>query len=294
VLKSNLLTGVSRGAALSNQGTSPTALTRQVERYVPINDVIKVEKEGYLNYRTQVTTSDTSGLVVKLILQDAGTVTDIDGNVYHAIRIWNQIWTVENLRTTKYNDGSDIPLVTDGIAWGNLSTPGYCWYNNDATNKVKYGALYNWYTVNPANPKKIATAGWHVPTDAEWTILEKYLVLNGYNWDGTTDTSSTTWPYNKIAKSLASKTDWYPSTSSGAIGNDLTTNNRSGFSALPGGYRDDGSTFDLQSANGNWWSATEDGASRAYNRYLDYGSDYMDRGNAREGYGFSVRLLRDN
>jgi hypothetical protein len=133
--------------ALPNQGTSSTILTRQVEWHVPIIDVIKVEKEGYLNYRVIVTKSDTSGIVIKMILKDAGTVMDIDGNVYHAIKIGNQIWTMENLRTTKYNDGTAIPLVIDNDAWSALTTPGYC-YNENQTNAdsiKKWGALYNWY-----------------------------------------------------------------------------------------------------------------------------------------------------
>jgi hypothetical protein len=79
-------------------------------------------------------------------------VTDVDGNVYHAIKIGTQIWMLENLKVTKYNDGSSIPLVTDTTTWSNLSTPAYCWYNNDlATNKDTYGALYNWYAVNSGN-----------------------------------------------------------------------------------------------------------------------------------------------
>jgi len=220
-----------------------------------------------------------------------GTMSDSDGNVYKTIKIGNQEWMAENLRVTRYNDGSDIPLVTDGTAWSSLTTPGYCWYNNDATNKAKYGALYNWYTVNPANPKKIAPAGWHVPTDAEWTVLEKYLVLNGYNWDGTTDTNGVN--NNKIAKSLASKTDWQIYTTQGTIGCDLTTNNRSGFSALPGGYRNFYGSFGHQSYYGGWWNATELVASNAWNRNLYYINESLRRSYYSKGCGFSVRLLRD-
>jgi uncharacterized protein (TIGR02145 family) len=299
VLKGNFFNGVSRGTALTNQGTSsPAALTRQAERYVPINDVIKVEKDGYLNYRMIVTKSDTIGIEIKMVLQDAGTVTDIDGNVYHAIKIGKQIWTVENLRTTKYNDGTLIPNITEDSVWFSSQTTkigAYCYYKNttNADSIRMFGALYNWYTVNPSNPKKVAPAGWHVPSDSEWTILEKYLVLNGYNWDGTTDTSSST--YNKIAKSLAAKMDWVTYTIPGTIGNDLTKNNRSGFSALPGGFRYYDGTFYYQSYRGDWWSATEDDAFYAYHRYLYYGYGGLSTNSiGGEGCGFSVRLLRDN
>jgi uncharacterized protein (TIGR02145 family) len=134
------------------------------------------------------------------------TIEDIDGNVYRIVKIGNQLWTVENLRVTKYNDGSAIQLVAGNSAWAALSTPGYCYYNNttNADSIKKFGALYNWYvvnpSVNPSNPKKVAPVGWHVPTDEEWTILENYMIVNGYNWDGTTTG-------NKIAKSLATKAD---------------------------------------------------------------------------------------
>ena len=100
----------------------------------------------------------------------------------------------------------------------------------DLENIKKFGALYNWYAVNTL---KLAPKGWHVPNDAEWDTLQNYLTTNGYNWDGTTKE-------NKIAKALAARTDWAFSKDSGAIGNDLTKNNRSGFSALPGGSRNYG------------------------------------------------------
>jgi len=218
----------------------------------------------------------------------SGTVKDADGNVYKTVKIGNQVWMAENLRTTTFNDGTPIPKITDGDEWSELFTPGYCFFDNldDTDNIKKYGALYNWYAVNN---EKFAPKGWHVPTDSEWTILEKYLVLNGYNWDGTTDTSAE----NIIAKSLASKTDWYSSTRPGATGNDLTTNNRSGFSALPGGYRHNDGTFSLQSNLGFWWSATESGASNAWDRNLYYNYFNLYRTSNHKSHGFSVRLLRD-
>ena len=213
------------------------------------------------------------------------TVTDADGNVYHTVTIGTQTWTVENLRTTKYNDGTAIPLVTDVTAWGNLTTPGYCWYNNDAsTYKTTYGALYNWYTVNTG---KLAPAGWHVPTDAEWTTLQNYLIANGYNYDGTTTG-------NKIAKAMAAKTNWITDSADiGAIGNNLTTNNSSGFSALPGGYRNNVGNFGYVGVDGDWWSASAGNASFAYYRYLYYLDDNLGSSYGSKSCGFSVRLVRD-
>ncbi len=219
---------------------------------------------------------------------NTGSVTDIDGNVYTTEKIGNQVWMVENLRTTKYNDGTPIPLVTDSAAWKALTTPGYCYYNNttNADSIKKYGALYNWYVVNT---KKLAPKGWHVPTDAEWTTLENYLIANGYNWDGTTTD-------NKIAKSMAAKTDWETYTAAGTIGNDLIKNNKSGFSALPGGFRSNDGIFFNIGRGGYWLSASEIDASRTFFRSLLFGNDNLFRpsryGNPKS-CGLSVRLLRD-
>ena len=97
------------------------------------------------------------------------TLKDVDGNLYHTITIGTQIWMVENLKTTRYNDGTSIQLVIDNQEWYNRLTPGYCWYNNDPeTYKNTYGALYNWFTVKTG---KLAPTGSHVPTNADWTIL---------------------------------------------------------------------------------------------------------------------------
>lgn len=111
---------------------------------------------------------------------ETGLVTDADGNSYTSVTIGAQVWMVENLQTTKYNDGTAIPLVE---TWNYPIKPGYCWYNKDIANKGSYGALYNWYAVNTG---KLAPTGWHVPTDADWTTLENYLMANGFNYDGIT------------------------------------------------------------------------------------------------------------
>jgi uncharacterized protein (TIGR02145 family) len=256
------------------------------------------------SYTTPVTIAGDSGLTFRCIVSNSAggdtsavallkvytvdSITDIDGNVYHTVRIGNQVWTVENLRTTKYNDGTSIPLVTDNTAWCALTTSGYCYYNNTTNidSIKKYGALYNWYVVNPENLKKIAPAGWHVPSDVEWDTLRNYLIANGYNWDGTTTG-------NEIAKAMATKTDWSASTTAGAIGNDLMKNNNSGFSALPGGCRD-GSTFAYIGDAGSWWSATEYDATYAWNRGLLCGNSSLLINYHNKRYcGFSLRLVRD-
>ena len=221
---------------------------------------------------------------------NAGTVTNIDGNVYQTVKIGDQVWTTENLRTTKFTDGSAIPLVTDKTAWGALSTPGYCFYKNtiNADHIKKYGALYNWYTINPVNSKKIAPNGWHVPSDADWDILQNYLMAQGYNWDGTA-------AENKIAKSMAAKTDWRTDLDPGTIGNDLSKNNKTSFSALPGGYRDFYGDFLRMDAGGGWWSTTSLDGARASSRNLSFDNECFYKLSSRyhEYCGFSVRLVRD-
>ena len=211
------------------------------------------------------------------------SVTDADGNVYTTVVIGNQIWTVENLRTTKYNDGTPIPHVTDSAKWVNLTTPGYCFYNNTTseTNKQKYGALYNWYAVNTG---KLAPSGWRVPTDADWTKFKNYLAANGYY-----DSSS---GYSLIAKSLAAKTDWRNSTKIMAVGNNLSINNSTDFSALPAGCRS-GANFVLRDINAFWWSSTEYLENSAYHYSLSYDCDTLGRTHALKNTGNSIRLIKD-
>ena len=210
-------------------------------------------------------------------------LVDIEGNVYHTVIIGNQVWTKENLRVTKYNDNSSIPLVTNNTTWINLSTPGYCFYQNstDTTYQHKWGAFYNWYAVNTG---KLAPAGWHVPTDSEWVTLQNYLIANGFNYDNTTTE-------NKIVRSLAAKTDWL---FSGAVGADLTLNNSSGFSALPSGYRqEDGGTVGI-GTHVFWWSATAFSyPSAIYSYELWYNNFNLDRRTNAAILGFSVRLVRN-
>jgi uncharacterized protein (TIGR02145 family) len=278
--------GASGRGVESFLGTSPNSLAKQTRTAAVINDVISVKKEGYLDYRVIVTNPDTSGIVIKMIVC-AGTVTDADGNVYQSVKIGNQIWTTENYRSTKYNDGSPIPCATAGTAWGALATGAYCNYNNtaDAGAVKKYGALYNWYAVKQA---KFAPAGWRVPTDKEWEAMEFYLEAAGYNWDGTTIG-------NKMAKALAAKADWGPYQIPGNIGCDLIKNNGTGFSGLPGGYRLFDGTFDLFGTQGYWWTSTvtEDWTYNAYfwRLYREY--EGMGRNYNHQRCGFSVRFIKN-
>jgi uncharacterized protein (TIGR02145 family) len=197
-----------------------------------------------------------------------GTVTDIDGNVYHYIVIGTQTWMVENLKTTKYRNGDAISNITS--SWTSLVTGAYSWYSNDAaTYKAAYGALYNWYAV--ADTRGIAPAGWHVPTDAEWKTLTDYL--GGSSVAG--------------GKLKEAGTSHWITPNTGA-------SNSSGFTALPGGnrYYIDG-TFRNVGSNGNWWCITASDATNAWNRYLDFNHGNVERYNYGKQLGFSVRCVRD-
>jgi uncharacterized protein (TIGR02145 family) len=104
--------------------------------------------------------------------------TDGDNNNYPVVPIGAQTWMAENLKTIKYNDGTLIPLVEDEVAWAALTSPGYCWYDNDEpANKTTYGVLYNWYSLYATSNggKNVCPPGWHVPSSTQWTTLLTYL-----------------------------------------------------------------------------------------------------------------------
>jgi uncharacterized protein (TIGR02145 family) len=245
------------------------------------------------NVGTPVNTTDAvnkayvDAVLIKILdLEAERGVEDIDGNEYKAVRIGNQLWMAANLNTTRYSDGTAIPLVTDSAAWANLTTPGFCWYNNDsATYSNLYGALYNWWVVNTG---KLCPAGWHVPTDAEWTQMENYLIANGYNYDETTSG-------NKISKSLAATTNWPPSTKTGAVGNTdyPAYRNKTGFSAIPIGERYPTGEFTVTGIADEWWSGSNHDPVTVWGRNIAY--DYVDLYRAFYDMkcGLSVRCVKN-
>jgi uncharacterized protein (TIGR02145 family) len=205
-------------------------------------------------------------------------VSDIDGNIYKTVPIGTQIWMAENLRVTKYNDGTAIPLITDNIAWRNLTTPGYCSYDNNSIDyQYTYGILYNWFTVNTG---KLCPKGWHIPNDLEWSTLQSYLDPNA---GGKLKESGTT--------------HW--------INSNEEANNGSGFTALPGGHRYYylSGLFDEIGYVGKWWSSTEKSLNEASFRLLSNSSSRIYKWdssyftidhNTNKGNGYSVRCLKDN
>jgi len=197
-----------------------------------------------------------------------GTVTDIDGNVYNTVTIGTQVWMVENLKTTKYRDGTSIPNVTDNISWNNLTTGAYCDYSNTPSNSATYGKLYNWYAAT--NAHNIAPTGWHVPTDADWTTLTTYLGGEGVAGGKLKETGTTHWQSPNIGAT-----------------------NETGFTALPGGLRDYGGTFNRIGTTGYWWSSSELDATDAWRRLMHYSYSRVDRDGYGKQLGYSVRCVRD-
>jgi uncharacterized protein (TIGR02145 family) len=190
--------------------------------------------------------------------EDKNVIKDIDGNVYKSVTIGIQVWMVENLKTTRYRNG-DLIGTTDPATKDitSESTPKYQWAPaGDESNVETYGRLYTWYTVT--DNRNLCPTGWHVPTDAEWTTLENYLIGNGYNFDGTTTG-------NKIAKALASTSLFLPSTTPGTPGNTdyPAKRNETGFTAYPSGLRSYLGSFDFFGQNIYWWAAPEDEHSYA-------------------------------
>ncbi|MBI5009561.1 MAG: DUF1566 domain-containing protein [Bacteroidia bacterium] len=209
------------------------------------------------------------------------------GYTYNTVKIGTQLWMQENLKATKYRDATDIPLKTVNADWSGMKTGAYSWYGNNPTDGDKYGALYNYFTT--VDNKNLCPAGWHVPTDAEWTTMVDYLISNGYNYDGTTSS-------NKLSKSLSYSftNEWSTSTVIGAVGNTdyPDKKNASNFSAFPGGYRNSDGTFYVQLLDGYWWSTTAAAVSDAFSRQIDYNTSSPSRIASNIRQGFSVRCIQ--
>jgi uncharacterized protein (TIGR02145 family) len=217
------------------------------------------------------------------------SVADIENNLYHSVTIGTQVWLAENLKTSKFNDGTSIPLVTDQNEWNTAAGYSYCWYNNSPTNKDSYGALYNWWAVDYTMNinKNICPLGWHVPAKAEWSTLFTFLIDNGYGNEGSG---------NDIAKSLAARTRWNTDSNPGSVGNNLAINNSSGFTALAGGIRTDGMEGFIQmGVQGAWWAVPDD-YSQGYSYWCSNIFNFeaiVHQANTGRKAGLSIRCLKD-
>lgn len=184
------------------------------------------------------------------------------------ISIGTQEWTNCNLDVTTYRDGTPIPEVTDPTVWANLTTGAWCYYDNDSANGTTYGKLYNWYAVN--DPRGLAPVGYHVPTDEEWTTLTTFLGGETVAGGKMKETGLCHW--------TSPNTD---------------ATNISGFTGLPGGYRNFNGTFSGIGYVGYWWSSSEDDTANAWGFYLNYSNGNGYRGSTTNTYGSSLRLIKD-
>jgi uncharacterized protein (TIGR02145 family) len=216
---------------------------------------------------------------------DADVVIDIDDNVYQTVVIGTQTWMADNLRVSRYRNGTTIPNLADNTQWTNNTSGAFSYYNNNENNNYPYGKLYNWYAVNNAN--QLCPAGWHVPTDAEWTTMATYLDEEGYvNAEGEKIDVGGETPWGAVvgAKIMAKTTE----------ANSVATNS-SGFSGYLGGLRSSDGTPSNLNFNAYWWSSTQSGDADAIIRYVFlFGpsiTHYKSISNKKSGN--SVRCVKD-
>jgi uncharacterized protein (TIGR02145 family) len=208
-----------------------------------------------------------------------GSMTDVEGNTYKTVTIGAQTWMAENLRTTRFNDGTVIPHLEGDTSCLSITTPGYYWYNNKPDiYKNVYGALYNGYAVKTG---KLAPIGWHVPLHNEWEIMIAYLGGDSIAGEKLKESDTIHWmtPY------------WLEHIGS----------NESGFTALPGGYHcynyseDAGyAGFEDLSGSGNYWTATEfTSTGNLWYFLLHWLSPGVKSYETYKSVGFSVRCVKD-
>jgi uncharacterized protein (TIGR02145 family) len=257
-------------------GETEEEIVREAEEEVTAEEEVvaeeeETEEETVVESEEEVIEEEAAEeevIVSDEMAEDVGTITDIDGNLYHTVTIGTQVWMVENLKVTHYRNSDSIPNITDGTEWGSLKTGAYCNYNNDPNNVDAYGRLYNWYVV--IDSRKICPAGWHVPTYKDWEILEEYL--GGVPIAG--------------GKIKEAGTEHWESPNFGAT-------NESGFTALPGGYRRFTGKFLFIGYYGYWWSTRAYDINNAWYNYLGYLYSNLNRYWYSKTLGFSIRCVMD-
>ncbi len=212
--------------------------------------------------------------------QKTGTMTGNDGKVYKTVKIGNQVWMAENLRETLYRDRTAVHMVQDSLEWTVLLTGAYCQYHDDEKNAGLYGFLYNWHAVT--HSANLAPPGWRMPSDLDWKELEIFLGMER------AETDRQSWR-GAIAKSGGKMK---------AEGAELwqqpndEASNSSGFTALPGGYRNEKGQFRNLRRSALFWSRTQQKDEYAWSRYLNYRTAGISRNMHDKRCGFSVRLVK--
>ncbi len=193
-------------------------------------------------------------------------VKDVDGNTYPTITIGSQVWMTKNLDVSRYRNGDPIPQVQEAAEWSNLTTGAWCYYENNTANGPIYGKLYNWYAVN--DPRGLAPEGWHVPSNAEWTMLIDYL--------GGVDAAG--------SKMRTTGNQYWQDDNSDAT-------NESGFSGLPSGNRND--EFNNIGFWAFWYSSTVYNTNEAYIIGTTTNSPDATLDNTYKEWGVAVRCIKD-
>lgn len=250
--------------------------------------ILSPEKEEALQEAIRQGTKVRPGILSNIpssrICPGVPSVRDVDGNIYFTVLIGRQCWMTSNLKVTKYNDGTSIPLDASGASAGNVGNQTWSSrtigartiYSHSKSNLSTYGFLYNWYaakgiaTAGSTNYKNLCPGGWHVPTYADWTTLTDYLGGE----------------YEAGGKMKSVGTSYWNSTNTSAT-------NESGFTGLPGGNRNDVGKFDNLGLVGVWWSSSENSSTYAWNLYLYGNSGNVNRYYNDKGNGLSVRCLKD-
>jgi uncharacterized protein (TIGR02145 family) len=214
----------------------------------------------------KVTANQTTVADIAMTVTPPPTVTDYEGNIYKTIVIGTQTWMAENLRSSKFNDGTDIPQHVDNTLWSITTTSCFCWYNNNPGSYFySYGALYNWYAVNSG---KLGPAGWHVPTDADWQTLVDYLGGESVAGPKLREVGLTHWTVDNCAT------------------------NETKFTALPGGFRDASGNFIFMGTRYYMWTTLEQDPNQAWSRFCDNGCN-IPKGYYFKKCGFSVRCVKN-
>ena len=198
-------------------------------------------------------------------------ITDAENNTYKTVYIGTQQWMAENLKVSKYSDGTTIPNITDNTQWQNNTTGAWSYYNNDAANNAKYGKLYNWYAVSKTSNgnKNVCPSGWHVPTVGEWMVLTDYLGNS---------------PAGKMKE--VGTTSW--------ISPNTDATNTSLFTGLPGGGRNSNGDYNLIGGSGYWWSSSEGIGFQGLAWYCRLDNSIL-ASTILQGkeHGMSIRCLKD-
>lgn len=234
--------------------------------------ILNVYQKGGLVHQYEINNIDSLGFtnLPLIVVPDTSTATvfDIDGNGYHAVTIGTQVWLVENLKTTKYRDGTSIPNVKVDAQWQALATGAYSDYNNTPSNSTKYGRLYNWHAI--IDSRNIAPDGWHVPTDADWDILIGYLGGEGVAGGKLKETGTVHW-----------------------LSPNIDATNEFGFSALPAGYRHNDGWYYGVNEEGVYWSSIDYSTVNAFYRFTSSNRGSIIKGNGNKNQGLSVRCIKD-